>query len=73
MKQKFTTIPGCHIIGLSESTRVLHCTRCGTEYPSAALVYGKRDGDDKWNWFCAQDNCYGRSPQDIYTVTVESA
>jgi len=78
MKKNFETIPGCHILHLSGKERIVHCTRCGTEYPSTSLVYGHRDGDTTsgqggWNWYCAQDNCYGRSPQDIYTVTVESA
>jgi len=78
MKEKFEFIPGLHIIHLSGPERIVHCTRCGTEYPSTSLVFGRRDGDKEsgingWQWFCTHDNCYGRSPQDIYTVTVESA
>lgn len=72
MKQKFESIPGCHVV----PGHLVHCTRCGIEYPSTSLVYGRRDGDttsglNGWNWYCAQDNCYGRSPQSIYPVTIE--
>lgn len=77
MKEKFETIPGCHIV----PGRIVHCTRCGSEYLSTSLVYGRklgkhdrRTGDTVagWSWFCANDACYGKSPQDIYPVTVES-
>ena len=69
MKQNFEEIPGCHVV----PGHLVHCTRCGLEYPSTSLVHGRRIGEEYWHWRCMQDICFGKSPQDIVKVTVESA
>lgn len=77
MKKNFESIPGCHLLPPT-GPYLVHCTRCGQEYLHTKLVFGRRDGDVEsgikgWMWYCADDTCYGKQPQDIYTVTVESA
>jgi len=42
------------------------CTRCGDEYMSGELVYGRRSKDDEYEFFCRNDNCYGRVDAGVY-------
>lgn len=77
MKAEFETIPGCHFL----PSVLVHCRRCGSEYPNTQTVYGRRlrgPGPHYWLWYCRNDDCYGeRGPlglvKDIYDVVVESA
>jgi hypothetical protein len=70
MKKHFHHLDITPLLTQDIENPLIHCIRCGDEYPMLQLLCGYREGESELFWYCKHDDCYGKYPSDIFIITI---